>query len=367
LAGGIDLGGGVRTINVQGTGSSNGDLIIAVPISNGGLVINGTPSTANGNAAVVTLNGQNTYTGGTTVARGTLTFGTFGALAAAGDLTLGTANSSFVGTVNLNGRFITVNSISLALGNTGGAGNVITDSNSGELFVRSDATDSVFGGQLTGNPSLSKSGAARFVFSAGVTQTYTGSTSVIGGVFQVDGVLGTTTSSVSVSSATLAGTGTINRPVSVSSGALAPGDAGPGVLTVTKALTLTFGTFAADLDGNGTPGLQFDQLNLTGGGTLSLSNSNIAFTLAFDPTSNGGVAIPLIVGGTITGTFVNAPTGQLIDLGTFNGQDYDGMGNYNGTSVTLSNFQAVPEPGFGVLLTVGAAACAVRRWRRRLH
>jgi autotransporter-associated beta strand protein len=364
--GGIDLAGGVRTISVQGTGSSNGDLIIAVPIANGGLVINGTPSTANGSPAVVTLSGANTYIGGTVVASGTLKFGSSGGLAPGGDLKLGTANSAVTGTVNLNGSAITVNSINLSAGNTGGAGNVITDANNGELIVRSDTTDSVFGGQLTGNPFLFKLGAARFVFPAGVTQTYTGSTSASGGVFQVDGVLGTSTSSVSVSSSTIAGTGTINRPVSVSSGTLAPGDSGPGVLSITKALTMTFGTFAVDLDGNATAGLQYDQLNLTGGGTLSLSNSNIAFTLAFDPTSNGGAAVPIIVGGTITGTFINAPAGQLVDLGTFNGQDYEGMVNYNGTSVNLSNFQAVPEPTYGVFLALGAAGYAVRRWRRRL-
>src|SRR5207244_1381947 len=71
-------------------------------------------------------------------------------------------------------------------------------------------------------------------------------------------------------SGTLGGTGTINRPVTVlNGGTIAPGSS-PGKLGITGAVTMNAGaTFAVEVNGT-TPGTQYDQLDLTGGGTISL-------------------------------------------------------------------------------------------------
>jgi autotransporter-associated beta strand protein len=89
---------------------------------------------------------------------------------------------------------------------------------------------------------VTKAGAARLTF-AGVS-TYTGATTVSAGTLLVNGTLDARTSAVTVASgATLGGTGTIARPVTINAGGrLAPGD-GAGTLTVNDNLTAPSGSF----------------------------------------------------------------------------------------------------------------------------
>ncbi len=73
--------------------------------------------------------------------------------------------------------------------------------------------------------------------------TYTGGTIINGGVFQVDGTVGTGVNPLLLTNAILSGIGTIKDPVTVPAGStLAPGDAGIGTLTVNNTLALAPGS-----------------------------------------------------------------------------------------------------------------------------
>jgi fibronectin-binding autotransporter adhesin len=214
-------------------------------------------------------------------------------------------------------------------------------------------------GVLSGSAGLIVAGGGTLTVS-NAGNTFTGPVTVNAGTrLLVDGTLATDPTNAVTVNGTLGGTGTINRPVAVNSGGtLAPGDS-PGVLTVTKAVTLTGGsTFLVELNGP-TPGNgpnNHDQLNLTGGGSISLGGATLAGTIGGGYTPAPTDQLFIINGGAVTGTFAN---GSTVNLGSFNAQIV-----YNPTSVVLTGFLPVPEPAH-LLLLCGGAAGALGWWRRR--
>ncbi len=87
--------------------------------------------------------------------------------------------------MDLDGNDQTVNSLSLAAGNTGGTGNFITSTNgAATLTVSSTTTSSTFGGLITGPLSLVKDGSGT-TLTLTAANTYTGSTTIMDGTIQL--------------------------------------------------------------------------------------------------------------------------------------------------------------------------------------
>ena len=102
----VDLGGGTRVFNV-GNGSSDVDLDVAVPITNGGLTKSG--------AGTMRLSGNNTFAGPVTVNAGVLRYNHASGLTASTNVTVNNG-----GTLDMNGISDTIASLASAAGHTSG-------------------------------------------------------------------------------------------------------------------------------------------------------------------------------------------------------------------------------------------------------
>ncbi|MFL9498911.1 autotransporter-associated beta strand repeat-containing protein [Rhodopseudomonas palustris] len=236
-----------------------------------------------------TLGGDNTYTGGTTIAGGTL-----------------------------------------RIGNGGNTGSIVGDvvNNATLAFSRSDSTS--FGGVVSGTGGLRQEGPGTLTLTG--TNTYTGGTSITSGTLQIGdgGTAGSIVGAVSNN-----GTLAFNRSDSIGFGQVISGSGnlvkqGAGTLTLTADNTYTGGTtisagtlqvgnggtagsIVGDVTNNAT--LVFDRSDATtfagvisgsgalikqGAGTLNLTGIN---TYSGGTTISGGTL--LITGGTIAGDVVN--------------------------------------------------------------
>jgi hypothetical protein len=117
--------------------------------------------------------------------------------------------------------------------------------------------------------------------------------------------------------------------------------------------------FQAELGGP-IPDLQYDRLDLTGGGSIALTGSALHTLLEYAPSP--GDSFTIILGGPVSGTFAGLSNGSEFLLGQFNGTDYAGTITYTPTSVLLNNIHAVPEPAAWLLAGGAAVGWA---WRRR--
>jgi fibronectin-binding autotransporter adhesin len=321
-------------------------------------VISGSGSIIDQAATYITLNGNNTFSGGTNIQTSTYTLGSstaFGtgpvyfsgagtiqgagtsALTIANNLFLsatatlaGTAPLNFTGTVNLNG------SQSVSVTNTAAT---------------------TFSGVVS-NGALTKTGAGALTLSG--ANTYTGSTVISAGSVLVTNTSGSGTGTGSVvvnaSGTLLGGTGTIGGPVSVVSGAILEGGVGTatGALTLNSSLTLATGSII-ELT-LGTSGAS-SSLARTGSGTWTFASAQ-KFTLlsatpgTYDDIITGLAADP---GSESAWTFTNT-----LDKGTFS---YDGAGDID---LTIT---AVPEPAtiLGGVFATGLLAWSSRRRRRGLR
>jgi autotransporter-associated beta strand protein len=179
---------------------------------------------------------------------------------------------------------------------------------------------------------ITKNGDGQMRLSA--NNTYAGSSIINDGTLSVDGTQ--PQSQVVVNSGTLAGAGTVGHIYMTGSGAVvAPGDAGPGILTCSNlnAGITASGVLRMELNGT-TAGSGYDQLNVRG--TVNLA----------------GVALQPLLGFT-------APTGAQFDLisndgsdavtGTFNGLA-DGGKLYVGGVLYQINYRFSGKPGNDVAL-----------------
>ncbi|MEP6668965.1 MAG: autotransporter-associated beta strand repeat-containing protein [Chthoniobacter sp.] len=279
-------GFGVASLTVSGTVTDGaaGNVSVTVGTNFGGPVIFTNPG--------------NTYSGITSIFSGALQIGT-----------AGQAGSMGSGSVFLDGG------ATLTIANIGGpVANTLSNNvrgpdsfGTGSVTVNSSNTNTLSGNFIDGS-------AAKLTFAQGGpgttiltgTSTYTGATTINGGLLRVDGSLGATSVAVN-NGGTLGGIGIITGAVTVNSGGiLAPGDS-PGTITVGP-LTLNAGSIENyEL---GTP-------NVVGGATNDLTIVNGAFTL--DGTLNVTNEVGFGVGVYRLFTYTGALTNNILDLGTLPG------------------------------------------------
>jgi autotransporter-associated beta strand protein len=310
-----------------------------LPLESSGTITNNDPSNTN-ISFQVTLNGPATFNGPLSFLQSVWGFGDLtlnGAIALQGfnfytgsttingttDVSSGTPAIPNNSAVTVTGTLTSSSVNTVLLASLSGSGTVNVNS---VLTVGFDNSSTTFSGTYAGTGIFNKQGSGTFTLSG--ANTYTGTTHVGGGRLDVNGTI---VSDVAVvSSATLGGTGTITGPVSLTTGGatLAPGNAGPGLLTVTTSLFMSAGnTLALKLNGT-TPGTQYDQVGV--GGSTTLGGATLSVTLNFAPTM--GDVFTIITGtGTVTGTFAGLPDGSNF---TVNGTAF--RINYPANQVTLT-------------------------------
>lgn len=285
--GGTTVSGGVlqgTAANLQGAITNNASVVFNQTTAgtySGNM--SGSGSLTKIGAFVLTLSGNNSYTGGTTVSAGTLRLGSATALPTDGALTVNG------GTVDFNGNNITVASLS-------GSGGTISLGAS-TLTVAETSNTSV-AAVITGTGGLVKQGTGTLNLTG--ASTYTGPTSVTGGRLAVNGSI---TSNVTVGSGgNLGGAGTITGTVN-NSGTLAPGNS-IGTLNVVGSYTQAAGsTYQVESNAAG----QADRINVTGApGTATLNGGTVAVL----PDASGPYAMSttytiLNATGGVSGAFAN--------------------------------------------------------------
>ncbi|MFG1452865.1 autotransporter domain-containing protein [Xanthobacter sp. V2C-8] len=230
--------------------------------------ISGTGTLLKAGAGTLVLTGSNTYTGGTTIAAGTLQIGNGGTLGAitgdivntgalvfsraddsaysgaisgtgsllkagAGTLVM-TGNSSYTGGTTISGG-------TLQIGNGGTSGAIAGDITDNAALAFSRADDSAYSGVISGTGSLLKAGAGTLVMTG--SNTYAGGTTISGGTLQIGN--GGTSGSIA---GDVANTGTLafNRADDITfagaiSGSGSVVQQGTGTLTLSGASTFSGG------------------------------------------------------------------------------------------------------------------------------
>lgn len=165
----------------------------------------------------------------------------------------------------------------------------------------------VLSGVLSGSSGLSKAGAGELVLQAG--NTYSGSTTVAGGVLVVDGQQ--PNSPVVVNAGTsLRGSGQVGA-ITSASGTVSPGNTATGILSSTGNLSLDANsTLSVTLNGT-TAGTGYDQLTVAG--QVALGGATLQTTVGFNAANNDQFTIINNTGSAaVSGTFAGLPQGATV-------------------------------------------------------
>jgi len=324
LSGSVNLGGATRTITLKNSATISGSM------SNGGLSLTGS---FGGNSRTLTLSGNNTFAGGSTVTSGTLIAGSAAAFGSGGVTITG-------GAVSLNSRADVANTFTM----NGG----LLDSgtiNASQLAGGSGTVNAV----VTGTAAFSKTGSG--VLTLSNANTYSGQTLVTAGTLLVSGTLTQSQATVS-SAATLGGTGSAAGGRSLQSGGFVqPGISGTAVGARSTGPVTLAGTYVATITGTATSLL--DRLVVTG--SIDFTGGTIQPVLAgYVPAQNDRFQVV-----TWTGARTGTPTFDFSQATLSSGLSWDTSSF--GTDGTLI---VVPEPGSLALLAAAAVGVAVVRRRR---
>lgn len=221
----------------------------------------------------------------------------------------------------------------------------------GGSYNKTGAGTTTFAVSFTNAGSLYVQGGS-LVFSAGFTNSN-------GAVLVSNGASLISSTSLSLGTGTLSGTGTLTAP-SISAGGLVSPGSSPGQLNVTGDLTLLSTASSLFEIGGTTQSTTYDFLNVSGNATINGSLA-VTFTNGFQASVLNSNVFTIVSAASLTGTFTNAANGaQLL---TSNGAGFFQV-NYSGTSITLSNFTPVPEPSTYALLAAGLGVLLLASRRR---
>ncbi len=312
-----------------------------------------TLSTYNAGSSLTLNSSLNDYTGQTTV-NGAVIVGVDGGIPAASNVVIAAGGS------------LTLKDVTSTIGSLGGAGKVnLTTATGGTLIAGGDNTSTTYEGIIGGaNGNLAKNGTGVLTLTG--ANVYTGTTTVNAGtlIVGVDGI-GSLTSSVTVTSGTLGGSGSTTGNVTIGNGAggddavIAAGN-GLGAFTTTGELSLlSDATYKFELNSST---LEADKL-VANGVTLE-AGSKFVFTDLGTGVLDIGTIFTLIdntSSSAITGAFSNLAEGAIFVYGAnaFQASYLGGTGNDVILTVT-----AVPEPSTWALLA--CAFLALQQWRARL-
>jgi len=337
----LGLGSATRTIQVaDGTSSSNVDGQFSGVISGVGGGINKT------GAGTLLLSANNSYSGETLLAAGTVALGHANALGVGGNISFsgGTLQYSPSSTTDYSSRIVgsgsalkidtnsqsvtytsalassnsgglekigagtlvlagnntytggtTITAGTLQIGNGGASGSLASSSaisNSGALvFNRSNTlsqgTD--FSNTITGTGSLVQNGSGRLLLSA--NNTYSGATTINAGTIQLTGSISSSPTTIN-SGGTLMGNGIAGAVTIASGGILSPGNS-PGTITVGNSIWESGGNYNWQLyDASGIAGTGWDFISSAGSLTLNATsgnkfNINLWSLSGISPDSNG--------------------------------------------------------------------------------
>ena len=247
----------------------------------------------------------------------------------------------------------------------------IIASQSNPLVVDSVGTSFVNNGTLKATGSGGMTLADSAITNLGTVEITSGSMMNVTGTFSQTGTTSATkltggsftSTGFSLQTGSLAGSGTIGGPVTAGGNAtLVPGGPGAvGALVFTSTLNLGPST-GVYFDLGGTAPVNGH--DFIGGSSITLGGSLfLSFTNGFQSNITPTDTLTLINTSTaLNGTFASLPNGSRLTT-------LDGFGsfqvNYLPNSLTLSNFQPIPEPSTYVLLTIGAFGALLAERRRR--
>lgn len=392
--------GGTLTIN--GGAVTSNRIQIANPTS--ALNLTGGTLTTLGASGLGLVVGSNAFTTSATITGGTYTNNSAAQIGASGSAGNGGKMTQTSGTWNQTGGNLAIGAVTGANGtfnfqggafnggsNTvqvGGSGftsgtNVLTISggtfSAGKLDVEY-GTAAITGGTTTvSNLTVGSSGATLNFTGGSVnvsgTTSYSAATALqVGGsatAATLNLISGTHTFSSGLAIAqngVLRGGGTVESAVSgvTSSGTINPGTTdAAGTLTLDGSLSLQSTSDLAFKLGGTTQGTGYDYLHLSGAGSLLTlgGNLSVSFISGFNNTiTDLDTFTVLLADGGMTGLFANVVNGGTLTtsdgLGTF-------LVTYQGNTITLSNFAAVPEPNVLSLMLLSLIAVGgVVRYKR---
>lgn len=332
--------------SITGTGtltSSGGYTVASGTI---GASLAGTSSLQKFGPGNLSLSGDNSYTGGTTLGGGTVTLDSNSALGT-GAVNLAGSSLQTSGTRTLANALSLTGDTTLTGNFTFTGGLALTSIR--ELTVNNTTT---FAGVISGSKTLFKSGAGQMVLTG--ANTYTGGTFISEGTVRINNTTGSAfgTGAVTVASgATLTGAGYFSGAFQ-NNGSYSPGNS-PAFATVSSFTQGSTGILNLELGGL-IAGSQYDVLNVTGalnfGGTL-----NVTLINGFTPSA--GNSFDVLNYATASGTFATLSLPSLA-----NGLSWNTSTLYS--DGVISVVSAIPEPSTYAALA-GACALGLAAYRKR--